>query len=407
MNLSFYIARRYLLAKKSHNAINIISAISVVGVAVGSTALIVILSVFNGFDGLLKKLYGTFYSELQIVVNEGKTFKTDTAFINRIKRNENVLYVAEVLEENALLKYGDKQYIARIKGVSDNYEKITGIDSMISEGKFMLKKDGYPYAVVGNGVAYYLSIGLNFINPIFIYIPNRKASNMMLDPLNAFKNEHVFPSGFFSIQNDFDTKYVFLPLDFVRKLLNYTTEVSALELKLKPGSDSKKVEMDLKRIVGNNYSVLDRYEQNKLFFRVMKGEKWAIYMILTFILIVASFNIIGSLTMLIIEKEKDIFTLESLGANNALIRKIFFTEGWLISIVGLIIGLIAGTLICWAQYKFELLKLQGSGSFIISAYPVEMRPSDFFLVSGIVIFIGIIAAIIPAYYITKRNQTNL
>ena len=402
MKFALYIARRYLLAKKSHNAINIISGISVVGVAVGAMALVVILSVFNGFDELIKSLFNTFNPDLKITAVEGKTFEADSALLHVVKNQDGVLHVAEVVEENALLRYGDKQYIATIKGVSEDYDQVSNVDKMIVEGKFQLSENGKPKAVVGQGVAYFLSIGLNFTNPINIYVPRREGGFSFI-PQNAFKKKYVFPSGVFSIQQEYDQEYIILPLHFVRDLLDYENQVTAFELKLQPGVSSKEIEQSLAENLGSAYNVQNRYEQNELFYKIMKSEKWAIYLILSFILAVASFNIIGSLTMLIIEKKKDIFTLKSLGADDRLIRRIFFVEGWLISIVGAITGILLGAFVCWLQIRYELVQLHGSGSFVINAYPVNIQFPDLILVLGIVLAIGLIAAWIPAHYITRRH----
>jgi len=401
MNLPFYIAKRYLFAKKSHNAINFISAISVCGVSVGTTALVVILSVFNGFDSLIKSLFNSFDPDLKITLTEGKTFSIENIAFEKIKNHEGVLYLSEVIEENALLRYGENEHIATIKGVSDEFIKMSGIDSMIVNGDFILKHNNNNFAVIGQGVAIYLSVGLNFSTPIKIYVPKR-TKNVSFNPETAFNKKNIFPSGIFAIEQNFDSKYVIIPIEFARKLLDYTTEVSALELKINPEFDQKEVKKEIQNILGSEYVVKNRYEQNELFYKIMKSEKWAIFFILTFILIVASFNIIGSLTMLIIEKKEDIFTLQSLGANFKLIRNIFLYEGWMISIIGALAGLFLGTIICKIQLEYELIKLRGSGSFIIDAYPVDMHFTDLVSVFLTVLFIGFLAAWYPARYISKK-----
>ncbi|MBN1182481.1 MAG: FtsX-like permease family protein [Bacteroidales bacterium] len=395
------------MAKKSHNAINIISAISVGVVTLVAMALIVILSVFNGFDQLVQSLFSTFNPDLKILPVEGKVFLPDSAVYRQIKQVEGIYFISEVLEENALLKYGDKQYIATVKGVDDVYVHVNGIDSMIVEGDFILKQGKDDFAVIGQGIAYYLSVGLNFINPIIIYVPKR-SEYITYNPEQAFNREYLFPSGIFSIEQDFDSKYILVPLDFARKLLDYENEISALEIKIDPGYDATRIENKIVSILGSNYKVQNRYEQNEIFYKVMKSEKWAIFFIFCIILIVASFNMVGSLTMLIIEKKEDIATLRSLGATDQLIRKIFLVEGWLISLTGAFFGLILGSLICWGQQKFEWVKLKGSGSFVIDAYPVDFQWLDLFSVLGIVAFIGFIAAWYPVRYISKRYmQSNL
>ncbi|HBF89466.1 MAG TPA: hypothetical protein DDX39_12570 [Bacteroidales bacterium] len=402
MNFPLYIAKRYLFSKKSTNVINLISIISVIGVTVGTTALIVILSVFNGFDSLITSLFNSFNPDLQITVKEGKTFVPDEAIFNQIKTHKAVHFYSETIEDNALLKHKDKQYIATIKGVSDNYVNMSGIDSMIVDGEFLLRDQNRDYALIGQGVAYYLSIGLNYVFPtISIYVPKRKGS-VSLSPENAFNRNSIMPSGIFSIQQDFDSKYVIVPLDFARKLYDYTNEVSAIELKINDYKNVSKVQKEISQILGDKYKVKNRYEQNELLFKIMESEKWAIFLILSFILIIASFNVIGSLTMLIIDKKNDIFILRSLGADYQLIRRIFLFEGWMISFLGAVVGLLLGLFICFLQEKVGLIKLQGSGSFVIENYPVEVHYLDLFYVFATVMLIGFLASWYPVRYITKK-----
>ena len=401
MNLSLYIARRYLFAKKSRNAINLISGISVVGVAVGTMALIVVLSVFNGFDELIKSLYSSFDPELKIIPVTGKTFIPDTYEFQKVQEHPGVLALSETLEENALLRYGDRQYIATIKGVDENFSAVTGIDTMIVEGTFDLHLQGGMSAVVGQGIAYYLGIGLNFLNPVNIYIIRRSA-DISMNPEEAIRRKFIFPAGIFSIEQEHNSKYLLVPLEFARDLLETDKEVTALELKLNPSFDPRLVQAEIRSLVGEDYQVQNRNEQNELFYRIMRSEKWAIFFILTFILIVASFNILGSLTMLILDKKEDILTLRNLGASDILIRRIFLLEGWMISILGAIFGLAVGSCIAWIQAEYGLIKLTGSGSFIIDAYPVVLKIADVCKVFVTVLFIGFLAVLIPARYISAR-----
>lgn len=401
MNLKLYIARRYLFSTKTQNVINIISAISMIGVAVGTAALIVVLSVFNGFDSLIQMLFNAFDPDLKITLAEGKTFIPESNEFNKIRKLKNVVHFTEVLEENVLLKYEEKLHPATIKGVTKEYTKTTGIDTMIVRGSFFLEKNDINYAVVGQGIAYYLSIGLNFAAPIVVYVPKRTKS-IAVNTENAFNRKVLYPSGIFSIQQDFDVKYLITHISFVRDLLSYKSEVSSIELKLNPESDIDDVKKKVKSIIGEKFIVKDRYEQHELFYKIMKSEKWAIFLILSFILLIASFNIIGSITMLIIDKKNDIFTLNSLGANQATIHRIFLYEGWFISILGSFTGLIIGGLICWAQIKYGIVRLEGSGSFIIDAYPVAFKAIDFVNVFAIVIIIGFIAAWVPSKYILRK-----
>jgi len=401
LDFPFFVARRYLFAKKSQNTINLISAISVVGVAVGTMALIVVLSVFNGFDSLVQSLFNAFNPDLKITIKEGKRFSSDLPSVKRLKEIKGILYSTDVVEENALLRYDDKQYIATIKGVSSDFVKMSGIDSMIIDGAFVLNESNNEYAVVGQGIAIKLAIGLNFINPIIVYVP-RRLTTTTLSPDQAFNRRYIFPSGIFAIQQDFDSKYMIVPLEFARSLVDYTNEVSAIEIKVDPAFQVESIQQEARNIMGPDFDVKNRYEQEELLFKIMKTEKWAIFFILSFILIVASFNIIGSLTMLIIEKKKDISILQSMGTDLVRIRKIFLYEGWMITIIGAIAGLILGIIICWAQQAFEIIKLGGSGSFVIDAYPVQMVLTDFLLVFLTVLAIGYFAAWYPVRYITRK-----
>ncbi|MEN8156021.1 MAG: FtsX-like permease family protein [Bacteroidota bacterium] len=407
MNLSFYIARRYLLGKKSQNAINIISAISVVGVTVGTMALVIVLSVFNGFDSVVKSLFSTFDPDIQISAVEGKTFEPDPGTTLKIEQIAGVEAVSQVLEENVLLLYGEKQHLGIIKGVDDAFQAVTGIDSMIYDGSMKLKDKNRPYAVVGQGVAYNLRIGLSFINPLYVYTIDRKSRFNMAQPEESIRRDFLYPSGIFAIEKDFDSRYVIVPIGFARELLSYQREVSFLEVKLDPAYPAQQVQEEIQSLLGPGFNVKNREQQNALFYKVMKSEKWAIFLILTFILIIASFNIIGSLSMLIIDKKRDIASLRNLGAENRLIEKIFLVEGWLISVTGSALGLVLGTGISWIQQRFELIKLSGSGSFVIDAYPVKIEAVDILLIWLTVLLIGLIAARYPVKQISRKYLENM
>ena len=387
MKLSLYIAKRYLFAKKSRNAINVISSISVAGVTVGTMALITILSVFNGLEDMVRSIFSTSDPELKITPVTGKVFTPDSLMLSRLASVEGVEVYALTLEENALLRYEEQQYIATVKGVSPNYAVVTDLDTAMWDGGFILEgENGRPYAVAGLGVANYLGMRLNFVSPLAIYIPDRKAK-LRGTPDNEFTRKYIFLSGIFAVEQEFDSKYVFVPLDFARELLDYTDEVSAIEVRMKPGADEKKTQNGVREVMGDRFLVQNRYEQQEIFYKVMKAERLAIFVILTFILIIASFNIIGSLTMLIIEKERDISILRSLGADNRLIKRIFIYEGWMISFIGTILGLLLGFIICAAQQHFGIVKLTGD-SLLIDAYPVRMRLADFCAVAATVLAIG-------------------
>lgn len=405
MNLPIHIARRYLFAKKSHNAINIISYISVGGVALGTMALIVVLSVFNGFDSIVRSLFNSFNPDLVITLKEGKTFIPDKEKFNEITRVKGVFDYSEVLEDRALVRYDEKQTIATVKGVSSNFGNISGVDSMVREGEFLLEKDNQYFSVIGQGIAYFLNINVNidliYRRELGLYVPNRKSTNYN-NPERDITRKFITPAGVFAIEQDFDSKYVIVPVDFARQLFGYEKEVTSVEIKTDAETNAKYLQESIEKILGPEYAVKNRFQQNELFYKTMKGEKWAIFLILVFILAIASFNVIGSLTMLILEKKHDITILQSMGADMSLIKKIFQLEGWMISVIGTVIGLASGLVICFLQIKFELIKLQGSGSFVIDAYPVVIKISDVFAIFIAVVIISYFASWYPIRYVTKK-----
>lgn len=402
MKLSLYIAKRYLFAKKSRNAINVISAVSVAGVAVGTMALIIILSVFNGLETMVSAIFNKFDPELKIIAAEGKTFIPDTAKLKLLSRVDGLSCYSLTIEENALLKYGDRQYIATIKGVDENYAMVTNIDSSMYDGDFILiNEKGSNYAVPGIGVAQILGLRINFVEPLNIIVPRRTGSINITADDNPLKKIYIFPSGIFEVEKEYDSRYVYVPIEVARELTENEKAVTSIEIKFTEMADAEKVQKNVSGIFGKGFKVQNRYEQQEIFFKVMKSERLAIFFILTLILIIASFNIIGSLTMLIIEKERDIEILKSLGADNSLIRNIFIFEGWLISIIGAIAGLLLGFIICWLQQTYGLVKLQ-SDSLMMNAYPVVMKLKDFIVVPVTVLLIGYWAAWYPVRYLTKK-----
>jgi lipoprotein-releasing system permease protein len=407
VNLPFYIAKRYLLGKKSQNAINIISGISVLGITTGTMALVIVLSVFNGFDSVVKSLYNTFDPDIQISSIEGKTFTPDPATTQAILSLPGVSALSEVMEENVLLLYNDRQHIATIKGVDDAFRDVSGLDSMIFDGEMKLKDQNRPYAVVGHGVAINLGIGLSFIDPLFIYTIDRTARINMSQPEESIRRDFIYPSGIFAIEQDYDSRYLICPIEFVRELLLYQGEVTHLEVKLDPSIPGEEVRQEILSLMGEGFHVKNREQQNEMFYRVMRSEKWAIFLILTFILIIASFNIIGSLSMLIIDKKKDILTLRNMGAGNRLIKRIFLVEGWLISVLGSLSGLFLGTAISWIQQRFGVIQLTGSGNFIIDAYPVQIEVLDICLIWVTVLIIGLFAARYPVRQISKKYLAGI
>jgi len=375
--------------------------VSVAGVTVGTMALIIILSVFNGLELLVTAIFNTFDPDLKITAAEGKTFIPDTARLHRLSRIDGVSCYSLTLEENAYLKYGDREYIGTIKGVDENYVRVTGIDSTMWEGEFLLTSENMrPWAVAGLGVANHLGMRVNFVTPLFIYVP-RKSAGSSMDYENAFIRKYIFPSGIFQIEQTYDSKYVYLPLDFTRELIQDEEGVSSIEIKLSANADANRVRKNVNSIFGEDLVIRNRYEQQEIFYKVMRSERLAIFMILTLIIIIASFNIVGSLTMLIIEKERDIEILRSLGADNKLIRKIFIFEGWLISIIGTAAGVILGFIICWIQQEYGVVRLNTS-TLIMESYPVVMKARDFIIIPATVLLIGFWAAWYPVRFLTRK-----
>lgn len=400
MNLSLFIAKRYLISKKSHNAINIISAVSIGGICIGTMALVIVLSAFNGLSDLVKSLYNSFHGDIQITQKQGKVFSLDEAQVKRLKKIKGVRFYTEVLEENALLKFNDQQCLATIRGVSDNYQNMSRIDTLVNEGKFALKNGQQNMAVIGKGISYLLNVGPNEqFTPVSVYAPKRGISTS-LNPEDGFNKQHVYVSGVFTINDDFDYKYALVSIDFARQVFDYTNEVSDVELGLEPGADTEKIEREVSSILGNKFIVKNKYEQNEVLFKTLKSEKLWTFIILVFIMIVATFNVIGSLTMLIIEKKKDISILWNMGADLGSIQKIFLIEGSLIALIGILSGLLLGTLICLGQQHFAWITF--NESFVVSAYPVKMLATDYVVVFAVVLFIGLLAAWYPVKIFTRR-----
>jgi len=400
MKLPFFIAFRYLISKKKHNIINVISTISICGITFGTMALIIVLSVFNGFEALVITMFNSINPDLQITVKEGKTFELDSLQRNQIKNLKGVIYFTDVVEENVLLKYKDKQHIAVIKGVSEDFFKMSKICTLVFNGNCAVKEGDVNYALIGNGVATVLDINTDdYLNLLSVYVP-RKGTRSLSDPTKAFNNRLLQPGGLFSVEYEYDSKYFITDLNFAKDLLSYNNEVTSVELGVDSHFEVEKIKNEIRKIVGDKFQIKNRFEQQELMYKVMKSEKWAIFLILTFILIIAVFNVIGTLTMLVIEKKRDISILWTLGADNKLFKQIFFIEGILISFFGSLSGLFLGGLICWVQQTFGIIVLDSGQSFIVDAYPVKMHILDFVMVFATVIFIGVVAAYMP---IRKMN----
>ncbi len=406
MNLPGYIAKRYILAKKSHNAINIVSIISMAGVVVGTIAFILILSVFNGFDQLVRSMYNSYYSDIQVLPAEGKVFETSDDFIAKISDIEGVEVVSEILEDYALLVYNSRQTVCRIKGVSENYRQVNNIEDIIWKGKFELKYGSMPRAIVGRGIAYLLGVDIdaNAMEYLKVFVPKRTAG-ITNDPNKALNRKNIKPSGIFSSQPDIDGKYTIIPLETARQLFDYQDMVSSLEVKLKDANDYKVTKKLLEETLGEKFIVRDRYMQNELLYKTMRTEKWAIFLILALVLIILLFSLVGSISMLIIEKKKDISILYSLGADRNLIRKIFYREGILITLAGLSSGLLLGSIISFLQQQYGLVKLHGG--FMIDAYPVDIQWFDLLVVAITVFLIGAFSSWYPVRFLLNRNFNQL
>lgn len=406
MNLPFYIAKRYLFSKKSHNAINIISGISVCGVALATLALVCTLSVFNGFQELVAAFFTAFDPELKITVAEGKVFDAHDERIARVRALPGIEVFTEALEENAMLQYKDKQAMVVIKGVEDNFEDLTAIDSILyGRGEFKLHDEVVDYGVMGMQLVSILGSGIAFVDPVEVYAPKRGEKVNMANPSGSFTKDYLFSPGvvFAVNQQKYDASYVITSLDFARRLFGYETEVSSIELKLKPGQDVENVKNEIKQIVGDGFIVLDRYEQQADVFRIMEIEKFISYFFLTFILVIACFNVIGSLSMLIIDKKQDVQTLRNLGASDRLIVRIFLFEGRLISLLGAMIGIVLGLLLCFIQQKFGIISLGSvADSFIVNAYPVSVHWQDVLLIFVTVLLVGFLAVWYPVRYLSRQ-----
>lgn len=400
MNLPLFIAKRYFFSRKKQNLINWISGISVFGVSVFTMSMIVILSVMNGLSSIVESLYSSFDPELKITPSTGKFF-SEYKLGSRLDSIAGIAYYTKVLEENVLLEFSNRQTIGRLKGVSDNFNQTSGIDSMIVSGEYKLKNEYSPFAVLDWSLATTLTINLNLIRPVKIWLPRRNAkAGIMMN--KVFNIRSIFPIGIFSIMQDDQTSgLIIVPLSFARELMENEDLLSAIEIKLIDEANTDEVQKQLQNILGNNFVVKNRFQQHEFLYKVMKSEKWAIFLIFSFILIIASFNLTGSLTMLIIDKKKDIFTLQHLGAKKSLIRKIFLFEGWMIAFIGAVIGLLLGFVVCWLQDTIGLVELPQA--FVVQYYPVEMKITDFIMVFSLVLLIGLIASYFPVRFLTKRH----
>lgn len=405
MNFPFYIARRYLFSKKSHNAINVISAISVCGVALATLALVCTLSVFNGFQDLVSTFFTAFDPQLKIVPASGKVFDGKDKRIQLLKNIPEVALMCESVEDNALVQYQGKQAMAVVKGMEDNFDELTPIDTILfGRGELLLHDEVVDYAIPGVQLLASLGTGVRFLDPLEIYAPKRGAKVNMANPAASFNSGNLFSSGLvFAVnQEKYDGSYIITSLQFARKLFQYTDEVSAVNLKLIAGADVDAVKRKIENVLGNDFRVLDRYEQQADTFRIMEIEKLISYLFLTFILMIACFNVIGSLSMLIIDKRDDAATLRNLGADERQIFRIFLFEGRMITFIGAVSGIVLGVLLCWLQQRFGLISLGSSGSFIVDAYPVSVHWEDIVLIFVTVVAVGFLSVWYPVRYLFKK-----
>jgi lipoprotein-releasing system permease protein len=402
LNISLYIARRYFIAKKSTNAITVISWISVLAVTVGTGALIIILSGMNGLTGLVETMYNSFNPDVKITSAEGKVFKADKDLALSLSKINGVAYVSKTLEDNMILKYGDKLQIVHIKGIDENFLPATRFDTLLKEGNFLSPTAPQKQMVLGKGISYRLGISLSdLFTPVTVLCPKR-GKHDGINPEDAFNEEKCYPSGLFSINDDFDFSYALIDYGVARNLLEYDDNMaSSVEISAKPGADAQAIKTEIQKLLGAKFKIQNKFEQNDVLFKTLQTEKLVVFLILAFVLLIATFNIIGALTMLIIEKKKDIKILSALGADVSLIRKIFMTEGLMIIFIGSIIGISLGYTLCLLQQHFGFVRFEEG--YIIDAYPVDMRLGDFLAVVGTVLITGFIAAIYPVRVFTKQH----
>lgn len=402
MYLTF--AWRYFKAKKSANAINIIAWVTAAVIAFATMCQVLVLSVFNGFEGLVKSLYGNFYTDVKVIPASGKTFIMAATQIRQLKQQAGVAALSMIVEEKGLLQNEDQQTLVSLKGVDDNYADVSGVAAATKRGSFITGTVNDPGIVMGVGIQEAAHINVDKALPasrITLILP-RKGTRNFINPMESLSQGDVTATGAFTIQQDFDSRYALTNIDFVKKQMDFAVdEYSAAEIKLSAGAKPEEVSAALAKLLGSRYTVQTKYEQNMSLYTTMKMEKWAIFAILTLIFIIAAFNMVGALTMLVLEKQKDINVLQSMGANRTMIQKIFLSEGILLGMIGLGIGILLAVIICLLQIKFKLIKLQG-GSFLIDYFPVKLIPADFLLVALSAFVIALLASWFPSYKAARQ-----
>lgn len=404
MNFSYFIARRYLFSKKSHNIVNVISGISVCGIAVATAAMICVLSIFNGFGGLVEGMFSAFDPDLKITVKEGKVFDYHTDKFNEALQLPGIQLISETLQETALFMFDENQVPVTMKGVSEEFRLMADMDALLIHGSFNLREDVVDYATLGSGLAMTLGARPGFIDPIEIYVPKRDVRVNLANPAAAFTRGYVQIGGVFSLNSaEYDEQMAIVPIQLARTLFGYEREVTSLDIKLDANVSASKTKRDIMRIIGDEFIVEDRYEQQKESYRMMQIEKWVTFLIMVFILLIAVFNLVGSLSMLIVEKEGDIKILRSLGAPRTLITRIFLYEGWLISFIGITVGIVSGLVLCLLQQYFGLLRLSDTpGAYIIDAYPVIVNIWDVVITFLVVSIIALLTVLYPINNLKKK-----
>ena len=406
MSFPLYIASRYLLSKKSHHAINIISGVSVCGVAIATAALVCILSVFNGFQDMVAGLFTAFDPELKVMPAEGKFMPADAKELEALRRMDGIEVYTETLEDNALLMINNRQTMVTIKGVEDNFEELTNIDDILfGDGVFDLHADVIDYGILGCNLLLQLGLPADFSSAIQVYAPRKGERINLADPRESLNQDELYSPkvGFMVKQNKYDSNYVITNIGFARRLFERQGYVSAVELKMVDGMDLGAAKRKMQKLLGEKYVVLDRYEQQEDAFKIMKIEKLISYIFLTFILMIACFNIIGSLSMLIIDKRQDAVTLRNLGATDKQISSIFMIEGRMICLLGAVVGIALGLTLCLLQQEFGLIRFGNSeGSYIIDAYPVSVHVMDIVLVFATVVVVGFLSVWYPVRHLSKK-----
>ena len=406
MNLSLYIAKRYLFSKKSHQVINIRSGVAVAGVALATMAMVCTLSVFNGFLGIVEKQFTAFDPQLKITAVQGKYFNASDERIEKVASLPQIGIVTHCIEDKAMVQYEGRQAMITLKGVEENFEQLTDIEkALIGNGTFLLKDSTASYSVSGAGLVSTLNCGIYHTQPLEIYAPRRGRKVNITNPASNFNKGFLHSSGvIFAVQQPkYDSNYLLTSIDFTRKIFERKTEeVSSIEISLQVNSNEAAVKKEIENILGNDFLVQDRYQQQEDIFKIMKIEKFISYIFLSFILLIACFNIIGSLSMLVIEKKRDVYTLRSMGADNSLITNIFIAEGAMISTFGALAGIATGVILSLLQEHFGILSMGGGGSFVVDSYPVAIETYDILIVFATVLIVGLTAVWLPTKYLTKR-----